>query len=697
MAFVQLSKISLAFGDRDILKNVNLVLANGTKAALTGANGCGKSTLMKIAAGLIQPDTGEISHEKDTVLAYLPQSGIVHRGKTLKSEAEMAFAGALEVLQKMDAVASQMAETKDTAKQNTLAQTYHDLQTKLDASRWHERSRLIEETLCGLGFSTADFERPTQAFSGGWQMRIALAKVLLQNADIVILDEPTNYLDIEARTWLEERLKRFGGGFLLVSHDRYFLDQCVKETYELFNGELKKYKGSYTAYEKVRQTEMESLVKAYTLQKEEIAKTEDFIRKFRYNASKAALVQDRIRKLEKLERIEIPEHLKKIHFRFPNAPHSGNIVLRAQGISKSYGTRAVIDNFDLTVEKKERLVLAGRNGAGKSTLLRILAGQDTAFSGSVQKGAGVQMGYFSQEEGETLSGSETVIQLIENTAPLDLIPKVRDMLAAFLFRGDDIYKSVSVLSGGEKSRLALLRLLLKPLNLLILDEPTNHLDLHSKDVLADALQHFDGTLIFVSHDKDFIQNLATRVLELQAPAKTQGASRIRNYPGSYDYYLSQIAKENGTASSFDGNSGSSGKTASSAGCGKADSFGKVGSVPLSGSADADKILDSQKDKSASPISGNAQSGKKAKALSYEEQKQRNAQKRKLEKEEQRLLSETGKIEAEIAENEALLAQPHVYTDGIKSKAVQQKITELKKYCEELSEQWADVAEKLNAY
>ena len=297
----------------------------------------------------------------------------------------------------------------------------------------------------------------------------------------------------------------------------------------------------------------------------------------------------------------------------------------------------------------------------------------------------MQMGYFSQEEGETLSGSETVIQLIENTAPLDLIPKVRDMLAAFLFRGDDIYKSISVLSGGEKSRLALLRLLLKPLNLLILDEPTNHLDLHSKDVLADALQHFDGTLIFVSHDKDFIQHLATRVLELQAPAKTQGASRIRNYPGSYDYYLSQIAKENGTASSFDGN------------CGKADSFGKADSVPFSGSADADKILDSQKDKSASLISGNAQSGKKAKSLSYEEQKQRNAQKRKLEKEEQRLLSETGKIEAEIAENEALLAQPHVYTDGTKSKAVQQKIAELKKYCEELSEQWADVAEKLNAY
>ena len=307
------------------------------------------------------------------------------------------------------------------------------------------------------------------------------------------------------------------------------------------------------------------------------------------------------------------------------------------------------------------------------------------------------MGYFSQEEGETLSGSETVIQLIENTAPLDLIPKVRDMLAAFLFRGDDIYKSVSVLSGGEKSRLALLRLLLKPLNLLILDEPTNHLDLHSKDVLADALQHFDGTLIFVSHDKDFIQHLATRVLELQAPAKTQGASRIRNYPGSYDYYLSQIAKENGTASSFDGNSGNPGKTESSAGCGKTDNFGKAGSVPLSGSADADKILDSQKDKSASLISGNVQSGKKAKSLSYEEQKQRNAQKRKLEKEEQRLLSETGKIEAEIAENEALLAQPHVYTDGTKSKAVQQKIAELKKYCEELSEQWADVAEKLNAY
>lgn len=662
MPFIQLSKISLAFGDRDILKDITLILTAGTKAALTGANGCGKSTLMKIVAGQIKADSGDIATEKDTSIAYLPQSGIVHKGKTLAEEAETAFAYGYDIIRAMDEVGEKMKTEKDEQKLLALANDYHALQTRLDNSGWNSKKGLIDETLRGLGFSSADFNKNTEEFSGGWQMRIALAKVLLQNADIIVLDEPTNYLDIEARSWLELWLKKFKGGFLLVSHDRYFLDQTVTETYELFKGTLKKYKGTYSDYERIRTIEVEGLIKAYEQQQEEIAKTEDFIRKFRYTESRAALVQDRIRRLEKMERIELPEHLKKIRFSFPPAPHSGKIVLQAEGISKAYsmasgpavspthsqtgGLHRVIENLDLTVEKGERLVLAGKNGAGKSTLLRILAGEDKNFTGSLKEGAGVKMGYFSQDESETITGSESIIDLLERSAPTDLVPKLYDMLAAFLFRGDDIYKSLSVLSGGEKSRLALLLLLLKPLNLLILDEPTNHLDLHSKDVLLDALKRFDGTIVFVSHDKGFIQDLATRVLELKADEEGLKPSRIRNFPGTYDYYLYRIAQE--------------------------EAEDKNGAV---------RKTDTPK------ASAN---------LSYEEQKRLRSERRKLEKEEERLLNEIEKCETEIAENEALLAEPEVYSNGEKSKAVQKKIEELRSRAEELSESWAEAASKLEA-
>ncbi len=658
MPFIQLSKISLAFGDRDILKDITLILTAGTKAALTGANGCGKSTLMKIVAGQIKADSGDIATEKDTSIAYLPQSGIVHKGKTLAEEAETAFAYGYNIIKAMDEVGEKMKTEKDEQKLLTLANDYHALQTRLENSGWNSKKGLIDETLRGLGFSSADFNKNTEEFSGGWQMRIALAKVLLQNADIIVLDEPTNYLDIEARSWLELWLKKFKGGFLLVSHDRYFLDQTVTETYELFKGALKKYKGTYSDYERIRTIEVEGLIKAYEQQQEEISKTEDFIRKFRYTESRAALVQDRIRRLEKMERIELPEHLKKIRFSFPPAPHSGKIVLQAEGISKAYnracspasgqigGVHRVIENLDLTIEKGERLVLAGKNGAGKSTLLRILAGEDKNFTGSLKEGAGVKMGYFSQDESETITGSESIIELLERSAPTDLVPKLYDMLAAFLFRGDDIYKSLSVLSGGEKSRLALLLLLLKPLNLLILDEPTNHLDLHSKDVLLDALKRFDGTIVFVSHDKGFIQDLATRVLELKADEEGLNPSRIRNFPGTYDYYLYRIEQE--------------------------EAEDKNGAV---------RKTDTPK------ASAN---------LSYEEQKRLRSERRKLEKEEERLLNEIEKCETEIAENEALLAEPEVYSNGEKSKAVQKKIEELRSRAEELSESWAEAASKLEA-
>lgn len=681
MAFVQLSNISLAFADRDILKTITLVLTQGTKAALTGANGSGKSTLMKIIAGVIPADSGDISMEKNTRIAYLPQSGIVHSGRTLVEEADTAFSRGARLAKQLEEVGNRMSEETDSVKAENLAHDYHALQTALEQSGWYFRTRLIDETLRGLGFTTNDFNRFTDEFSGGWQMRIALAKILLSGADIVILDEPTNYLDIEARNWLELWLKKYTGGFLLVSHDRSFLDATVNETYELFNGTLKRYAGTYTNYEKTREVELASLIKAYQQQQLEIAKTEEFIRKFRYKATKAAAVQDRIKRLEKLERIELPEHLKKISFSFPPAPHSGNIVLQAEGITKAYGNRLILKDAELTVAKQERLVLVGRNGAGKTTFLRILAGEDRRYTGSVKYGAGIVAGYFSQDEAERITGNQSIIEFVEQGAPTALIPKLRDMLAAFLFRADDIYKPLSVLSGGEKSRLALLRLLLRPLNLLILDEPTNHLDLHSKDVLLDALQRFEGTVIFVSHDKFFIQALATRVLELTAApdaamsapiftARTAApcaedvmvaaATRIRNFPGSYDYYLYRIAAETGRTQN---------------------------------------VLSSPTEYHAGGVQGTGQTASSKQectetaALSYTEQKKQRADKRKREKEEESIVQELSGIEEKIRMFESNLANPDVYADGEKVRSIQQAIKTLQERAALLTTRWEELMQE----
>ena len=661
MAFVQFSQVSLAFGDRDILKKVSINLQTGSKVALTGANGSGKSTLIKVLAGLINPDSGDRAVQKDCRIAYLPQSGLTHQGCTLLQEADKAFEYGYELQKRIDDLGEQLQSNPPNTQ--VLAEQQADLIQKLDESGWYQRQSLAESVLLGLGFLRSDFERNTQEFSGGWQMRIALAKALMQGPDILLLDEPTNYLDIEARTWLEEFLQNFRGGFLLVSHDRYFLDVTINEVYELFNGELKRYPGNYTHYEKVREQELKTLVAAYEQQQQEIQKLTDFITRFGYKATKAAQAQEYQKKLEKMVRIEIPESLKKIHFTFPPAPHSGRLVLRLNNITKSYdGHTNVLNALDLTVENGQRLVVAGRNGAGKSTLLRIIAGQDRAFTGELVPGAGVKIGYFSQDNAETIKGSETIIDCIEKEAPLELIPKIRDMLGAFLFRGDDVFKTLDVLSGGEKSRVALLRLLLRPVNLLILDEPTNHLDMHSKDVLQDALKDFGGTVIFVSHDRQFIENLATKVLELKP-------GLFREFPGDYHYYQERLeAEAQGlmAGSSINGND----EPASSTAAGKS------------------------KDTNASLGAGNGASSSAQTSLSYEEQKALRAQKSKMEKEVARLEQEITKAENEKKTLENQMANPEVYSNGEKCRVIQQKISELDKLLESLNEQWETAAEAL---
>ncbi len=643
MAFVQFSQVSFAFGDRDILKNVTINLQSGSKAALTGANGAGKSTFIKILAGLIKPDSGNRAVQKDSRIAYLPQNGLMHTGCTLKEEADKAFGFGYEMQHRIDKIGEELA--KGNGNTDALVMQQSELIQTLEDSGWYRREVAAESVLLGIGFSRSDFDRKTEEFSGGWQMRIALAKVLMQNPDILLLDEPTNYLDIEARSWLEQFLQNYKGGFLLVSHDRYFLDVTINEVYELFNGELKRYPGNFSHYEKVREVELKTLIAEYEQQQQEISKLEDFITRFGYKATKAAQAQEYQKRLDKMVRIEIPESLKKIHFNFPPAPHSGRLVLRMKDICKSYdGNKNVIDNLELTLENGQRLVVVGRNGVGKSTLLRIIAGEDKNFSGEIIPGAGVQIGYFSQDSAETIRGNENILQYIESRAPLDLIPKIRDMLGAFLFRGDDVYKSLDMLSGGEKSRIALLQLLLSPVNLLVLDEPTNHLDIHSKDVLLNALRDFGGTVVFVSHDRGFIEQLATQVLELKP-------GEFNTFPGNYEFYQEQIAKQE---------------------C----------------SGQNDSVSAAKKSTIATD------SPKSHTKLSWEEQKKRDSERRKIEREIEKLEKEIDSLEEQRAELEAKLAEPEVYSSNEKAKTVQHKISELSSKIEELTAVWEEASEKL---
>lgn len=652
MSFVQFSQVSLAFGNRDILKNVSVHLAAGTKAALTGVNGAGKSTLIKVLAGIVQPDSGTRAVQKDTRISYLPQSGLTHHGCTLREEADKAFSFGYELQAELERIGDDLK--RGTENQKSLLERHDWILNKLEDSGWNRRNVTAEQVLLGLGFSRADLDRNCEEFSGGWQMRIALAKALMVNPDILLLDEPTNYLDIEARGWLEKFLCSFRGGFLLVSHDRYFLDYTINEVYELFNGDLHRYAGNFSHYEKVREVELATLIKEYEKQQEEIRHLQEFIDRFGVKATKAAQAQERQKMLDKIleHEIVIPESLKKIHFTFPPAPHSGRIVATLDGITKSYdGKQVVLDGVSFVLEDGDRLVVAGHNGAGKSTLLRIIAGVDSDFQGTVKLGTGVSVGYFSQDSAEQLSGGATVLETVESAAPLELIPKVRDMLGAFLFRGDDVFKSLDMLSGGEKSRIALLKLLLRPVNLLVLDEPTNHLDIHSKDVLLSALNDFGGTVLFVSHDRGFIEGLSTRVLELK-----NGAFRL--FPGDYAYYMQRLADE---------------------------ANGIVGG----GNADAAHVRAESSEKPE-----NAKSQQK---LNWEERKKTEAARRKAEKRVSLIEDEILRAETEKKAEENKLAEPDVYSNGEKARAVQKNIESLAKKLDELNSQWEEAAEALEAF
>ncbi len=530
--------VSVSFGAQTVLADAHATVSPDARAGLVGANGSGKSTLLKVLAGVRRPDAGTVQRARGTTVAYLPQHLDFDAGRIIRSETERAFDALRMVAERRERVALTLAE-RPTANQDKLLTELAELDHLLEESDYHQRDHKIGRVLSGLGFAVDEQSNQMGTLSGGRQMRVALAKVLLSGADTLLLDEPTNYLDTEARAWLLAFLVSYRGAVVIVSHDRAFLDELTRETLEVFQGRLRRFSGNYSRYLKLRNQQIAHLVGRYEQLEREREQHERFIARFRANASKARQVQSRVRLLEKMERIELPEHLKPIHVRIPPAPRSGNDVLRFESLSRLYGSTPALVDVDLALGRGERLAVVGPNGAGKSTFLRICAGHDREYQGSRSLGTGVEVAYFAQDSTESLPEDQTVLDFCRSRAPYEALPFVRDLLGAFLFSGDAVEKPLGVLSGGERTRAVLASLFLRPANLLVLDEPTNHLDITSKEVLAEALRSYDGTAVVVSHDRYFLGRVSTSVLAFHPPA---GKRNWRHYPGDYQYYVTQVAQ-----------------------------------------------------------------------------------------------------------------------------------------------------------
>ena len=530
---IHVEGLSKRYGARVLWEDVNWHVRKNDRIGLCGPNGAGKSTLLKILAGLEEYDSGQVRMASDLTIGYLPQDGIAHKGKTLHAEVSLAFAPLLALKEEQDRIEATLEhEDPGTTEDEHLAllDRYAEVMERFKQAGGFEMDIRIANVLRGLGFKPSDHERLCEEFSGGWQMRIALAKLLLQRPNLLLMDEPTNHLDLPACNWLEEYLHDYEGSVVLVSHDRFFLDAVVKRITQVELRTLTDYHGNYSKYIVEYQKNLENLLEAHRRQSEDIEKTEAFINRFRYQATKARQVQSRIKQLDKVERIEIPPQRAKIHFHFPEAPKAGRVVMEVKDLRRAYGANVILDKVNITVERGDRIALVGPNGAGKSTLMRVLAGTDQPTSGSLTLGHQVVMDYFAQNQADVLAGSQTVYEEMAGTSPTTMVPMIRSILGGFLFSGDDAYKKVAVLSGGERNRLALAKMLLKASNLLLLDEPTNHLDLDSKDILLEALAAYTGTIIFVSHDRHFVDRLAMKVIDV-------GDGKATLYPGGYEDFL----------------------------------------------------------------------------------------------------------------------------------------------------------------
>lgn len=608
---ISIENLTIAFGFEPLLDNISFLINRKDKIALVGKNGAGKTTLLRTIAGEQKPTSGTISYSRDLSIGYLPQQMIHAEGTTVREETRKAFKHISDIQERITSLSNQLAERTDYDSpqyQTLIDQLTHDNEL-LQMLGGQNFDGEMEKTLLGLGFLRTDFDRPCSEFSGGWRMRIELAKILLQSPDLLLLDEPTNHLDIESIQWLEQFLIQSRSAVLLVSHDRAFIDNVTNRTIEISLGHIYDYNVNYSHYLTLRQERHEQQVRAYENQQKMIQDTEEFIERFRYKATKAVQVQSRIKQLEKLERVEVDlEDNSRLRLKFPPAPRSGDYPVIADDVEKAFGEHVVFSHATFTIHRGEKVAFVGKNGEGKTTLVRCIMGQ-LPYSGTLKIGHNVKIGYFAQNQASLLDENLTVFETIDNVATGDIRTKIRDILGAFMFGGEASDKKVKVLSGGERSRLAMIRLLLEPVNLLILDEPTNHLDMRSKDVLKEALQAFDGTLIVVSHDRYFLDGLVDKVYEF-------GGGQVKEHLGSiYDFLQKK------------------------------------------------KIDNLQELERKTTVNNTAaQKSESEGKLSYEQQKEQQRKQRKLEKQIQETEQEISRLEAEQKRIEELLTKPENQTN-----------------------------------
>ena len=640
---VSVDNLKVEFGVTPLFEDVSYVINKRDRIALVGKNGAGKSTMLKILAGLQAPTSGMVSVPKEVSIGYLPQVMILSDKHTVMEEAEMAFEHIFEMQESLEKMNQELADRTDYDSEgyhNLIEKFTHDNERFLMMGGTNYKAE-IERTLIGLGFCREDFTRPTSEFSGGWRMRIELAKLLLRRPDVLLLDEPTNHLDIESIQWLENFLKVSAGAVVLVSHDRAFINNVTNRTIEISCGHIYDYKVAYDEFVVLRKERREQQFRAYENQQKQIQDTEDFIERFRYKATKAVQVQSRIKQLEKIVPIEIDdEDNSALRLKFPPAMRSGNYPVICEGVKKAYGNHVVFHDVTLTINRGEKVAFVGKNGEGKSTLVKCIM-DEIPYEGKLTIGHNVQIGYFAQNQAQLLDENLTVFDTIDYVAKGDIRLKIRDILGAFMFGGEASDKKVKVLSGGERSRLAMIKLLLEPVNFLILDEPTNHLDMRSKDVLKEAIKEFDGTVVVVSHDCEFLDGLVTKVFEF-------GGGVVKEHIGGIYDFLQKKKIEN------------------------------LNELQLSSSPTASAM----KKEEGEPVSENK--------LSYEAQKELNKKLRKLEKQVADCEQKIEKLEAQIAEVEAKMATP----EGASDMSLYEQHQQLKKDLDAVVEEWESVSIEL---
>ena len=640
-----LENITLSLGDRDLLDGINSIINPGERIGLVGPNGAGKSTLLKIIMGIQEADNGKVVLSGEETLGYLPQDGVdPDFDLTVIEEVETAFAELFELEMKVKAIQEKIASTShDSPEHQRYLDQFGVLQTRLETSGLYSLRATIEKVLMGLGFSENDFNRSTTEFSGGWLMRIALAKLLLKKPTYLLLDEPTNHLDIESLQWMENFLNGYEGAVIVVSHDRTFLDTITNRTLAIRKGVMTDYAGNYSFYEKKWEEERELLINAQKNQEKQLRETEEFIERFRYKATKARQVQSRVKQLEKIERIEVEDELASVSFRFPAPERSGQIVMGLEDIKKSYSDNVVFDGLDYEIEREDKVAVLGPNGAGKSTLIRILAGMENIQGGMRKEGHKVTTSYFAQHQADDLDLKKDALETMMEAGSGEKESRLRSILGSFLFTGDDVFKKVKVLSGGEKSRLALAKMLLSPANFLIFDEPTNHLDMSSKNILQQALQQYEGTCMIVSHDRAFLDPIVNKVLEIQP-------GRLKTYFGNISYYLDKKKEE-------------------------AETIPETEEIPQNGQTAT-------------------LSRKEQRRLEAERRNELNKRINPIKKKVQKLEADIEQMENRKTEIEELMGQPDFYDDGEKVKKTSLEYEQLKMDLTDRYSRWEEYANRI---